>query len=170
MSAGIDLAITFTTVGSITAANGVGSSPASGEIVGVYGDLRDANMLTHLIVSFGQCLSGSFRVQAQTSSTTNSGDFTDPTSGLLRMPTNLLSGGILLVNSGTGNQSGNTVFGGFLRPADHRYVRARILSGDEANTPVHVSLGAWSKRTGIGPGYSQSPASGTSGSFGVGGF
>src|SRR4051812_20421899 len=111
MSAGIDLTNEFVTVGSIQAANGVGASPASGETVGVYGDLRDSNMLTHLVVSFGPSLSGSFRVQAQTSPDTSSGNFTDPTSGLQRMPTNLLSGGILLVNSGTGNVSGNTVFG-----------------------------------------------------------
>lgn len=164
MSAGIDLTNEFTWAPSIVALNGVGSSPASGEIVGAIGDLRDANMLTHLIVQHGGN-ANVFRVQVQTSADSTSGTFTDPTSGLQRMPTNLLSGGILLCSSGSAVTSGGVLMGGFLRPENHRYARARVLSGDAHATPVNVAVGAWSKRTGSGAGYTFSPSSGVVGGF-----
>lgn len=172
MSAGlVDLGNTLMHVPSIMPANGVGSSPASGEIVGLYGDLRDANCATNLMVAHAGVASGlQFRVQVQTSLATTSGTFTDPTSGLQRMPTGFLSGGILVCGSGGAFVSGGVTRGAFMRPGDHRYVRARILSGDNTAVPVYAGFDAASKRTGIGPGYSFSPASGMSGFNGVGGF
>lgn len=172
MSAGmVDLGNTLTHVASVTPVNGVGSTPASGEIVGAYGDLRDANNATNLIVAHAGVASGlQCRVQVQTASDTNSGSFTDPTSGLQRMPTGFLSGGILVCGSGAAYVSGGATRGAFLRPADHRYVRARVLSGDAMAVPVYAGFDAASKRTGSGPGYSYSPASGSSGFQGVGGF
>ena len=166
MSAGIDLTNEFTVLPSIQDTAGTFSgTPASGEIVGMIADLRDSDMLTHAIISFQGGTSGQFKIQVQTAADTNSGSFTDPTSGLQRMPTNLLSGGIIVVNSGNNQPSGGMFFGGFFRPADHRYCRGRLLSGDVNNGLVNVSMGAWSKRTGSGAGYTFSPSSGVVGGF-----
>jgi hypothetical protein len=172
MSAGlVDLGNTLLHAVSICSTSVLsGGSPASGEIIGVIGDMRDANFATNLCVHFGFSQSGSFRVQVQTAADTNSGSFQDPTSGLQRMPTNFLSGGIILCNSGTSFGSGGIQWGCFLRPGDHRYVRARVLSGDQMNSPFSANFEGAAKRTGSGPGYSFSPASGTSGSAGIGGF
>lgn len=164
MSAGlVDLGNSLTLLPSIQAAAGVGSTPASGEIIGLNCDLRDANNMTSLLISWGPSTSGPFKVQVQTSDTTNSGDFTDPTSGLQRMPTTFLSGGIVVVNSGNNAASGGFFMAGFLRP--HRYARARVLSGDQFNSPVNVGLAGASKRTGSGTGVSFSPGSGSVGGF-----
>lgn len=171
MSAGIDLTnqvVQFPSAHVRGAA--VGDTPASGVVIGLVADMRDVNMLSHVICAFGNSTSGQFKLQVQTSPDTNSGNFTDPTSGLLRMTTNLLSGGILVVNSGNNQASGGFFRGGFLRPADHRYARVNIMSGDQFNASVQAGLEAWAKRTGSGPGYSFSPASGASGFAGVGGF
>ena len=165
MGARVDLANTLQIVPSIQAAAGVGSTPASGVIVGMNGNLALSNEFTAVMASFGPSTSGQFQVQIQTSSGTTSGSFTDPTSGLQRMPTNLLSGGILVVNSGNGQASGGMLIGNFLRPADHDNVRAIVMSGDQFNGPVNVQFGGWLKRTGSGFGTSQSPTAGTPGGF-----
>ena len=165
MSAGliVDLANTSIMYPSISPANGVGASPASGVIVGMIADLRDSNTFTNLVAAFGPSTSGQFRVQIQTADDTNSGSFTDPTSGLAVMPTNFLSGGIMVVNSGNAQQSGGFLGAGFLSP--HRYARAVVMSGDQFNAPVTVGFIKQAKRTGVGPGYSYSPALGTIGGF-----
>ena len=154
----------------VLATTGSGTCPASGESVGMICDMRDANNATNLLVAFGVSQSGQFKIQVQTSDDTVSGNYTDPTSGLQRMPTGFLSGGIAVFNSGnpTADASGGFHAMAFLRP--HRYVRARLLSGDLFNSMVLAGFAGAQKRTGSGPGYSQSPASGTSGSAGVGGF
>jgi hypothetical protein len=146
-----------------------GTCPASGESVGMICDMRDANYATNLIAAFGASISGQFKVQVQTSDDTVSGNFTDPTSGLQRMPTGFLSGGIAVFNSGNAQAaSGGFAAMAFLRP--HRYARARLLSGDQFSSVTLIGLAGAQKRTGSGPGYSQSPALGTSGFQGVGGF
>lgn len=158
----IDLGQTCLLQPSIAPAAGVGSTPASGAIVGNVVDIIDANTLTNLVVTGGVSQSGTFRVQVQTASGTTSGWFTDPTSGLAVMPTNLLSGGILLCNSGqaSGFQSGVIQAGGFLSP--HRYVRAVVLADDLFNAPVFAGFIKQQKQTGSGGGYSWAPqAAGT---------
>lgn len=150
---------------SISPAAGVGSTPASGVIIGMPVDLRDANNATNVILTFGGSISGQFRAQVQTSRTLNSGDFTDPTSGLIAFPKNVQSGGIITVNSGNGQASGGGFIAYFLRPEEARYARVNILSGDQFNAPVAAILLGQAKRTTSGPGYTMSPGSG-----GVGGF
>lgn len=166
MSAGLilDIGQSALYLPSIAPAAGVGSTPASGVIIGNIVDTINANTLTNVVVTGGVSLSGTFRVQVQSSPTTASGDFTDPTSGLAVMPTNLLSGGILLCNSGQslasgGGYSGCIEFGAFLTP--DRYVRAIVMSGDSYNAPVFVGFVKQLKQTGSGGGYSYAPQTGT---------
>lgn len=157
----VDLGNTVSFQPSIVPANGVGSSPASGVIVGVPVDLQHNNTLCNLVVTAGVSLSGTFRVAVQTSPDTTSGNFTDPTSGLSQMPTSFLSGGILLCNSGqsTGFISGLAQAAGFQRP--HRYARAVVLGSDQNNAPVWAGFISQARATGSGGGFSYSPGSGT---------
>lgn len=164
----IDLGGIACTVPSFGPAAGVGSTPASGVVIGMVADLRDYHMLTNVCAFFGPSTSGQFRLQVQTSDSTASGTFTDPTSGMAQFPTNLVSGGILIVNSGNINASGGVFFGGFQRLG--RYARINCMSGDQFNAPVGASFVCQPHRTGSGPGYSMSPGSGISGFQGVGGF
>jgi hypothetical protein len=154
----VDLGQTCLLQPSIAPTASVDSTPASGVIVGNVVDLLDANTLTNLLVTAGVSLSGAFKVAVQTASGTSSGWFTDPTSGLAVMPTNLLSGGILLCNSGQASgvfASGMLQAGGFLSP--HRYARAMVLSGDLNNAPVFAGFVKQLKQTGSGTGTTQAP-------------
>lgn len=148
---------------SIGPATGDGGTPASGVVIGMTADLRDHNNLTNVLAGFGTSISGQFRLQVQTSDSDTSGNFTDPTSGLPVFPTNMLSGGILVINSGNNQASGGFFAGGFLRP--HRYARVNILSGDQFNAQVVAGFLCQPKRTGSGAGYTYSPGSGTVGGF-----
>lgn len=169
----IDLNATGDYAISIASATGVGSTPASGVIIGAITDMINANTFCNVFVA-GGATSGPLGIQVQCSDTTTSGSFTDPTSGLLQMPTNFSSGGILWVNSGlwaSGNQplspavdnapifcSGGVMFGAFQRP--QRYARLIALSG---TFTANVMAGFISnlKMTGSGGGYSLSPSSGS---------
>lgn len=151
---------------------GVASSPASGEIVGRVVDLLNAGVYCNMLVKGGPS-SGVLQVQVQTSDSTASGTFTDPTSGLAAFPAGFHSGGILIVNSGlwaSGNPlgppvnnaplfcSGGMAFGAFQRP--HRYARAIALSGAfDAN--VAVSFISQLLTAGSGFGSTQAPGSGS---------
>jgi hypothetical protein len=147
----------------VSPAAGVGSTPASGVIIGMVADMLHANNLTSVITAAGPSSSGQWRVQVQTSDSTASGTFTDPTSGLEVMPTGFVSGGIFIINSGNVQASGGFAAAGFLRP--HRYARANVLGSNEHNAPVTVGLLGARKRTGSGDGYSYSPSSGVVGGF-----
>lgn len=160
----IDLGNTAILYPSICPAAGVGATPASGVIVGGIADLRDSNNFTNLVVGFGPSTSGQFRVLVQTADDTLSGSFTDPTSGLQVMPTGFLSGGVFVINSGNSQLSGGFAAAGFLSP--HRYARALVMSGDQFNAPVVAGFFKQAKRTGVGPGWTNSPASPST----VGGF
>jgi hypothetical protein len=159
----VDLGQTCLILPSVATPINIDGTPASGVIIGNIVDTQYANTLTNLMVTAGPSSSGVFKVQVQTSATTTSGSFTDPTSGLAVMPTNFLSGGILLCNSGRASggpfQSGVAMAGGFLSP--HRYVRANIMSGDLFNAPVNVSIVKQLKQTGSGGGFTFSPQTGT---------
>ena len=155
----VDLGSTAPPQASIVPANGVGSSPASGAIIGIPVDFQHNNVLCNLIVAAGVSQSGTFRVAVQTSPDTTSGNFTDPTSGLSQLPTKFLSGGILLCNSGSAFVSGYGDAAGFQRP--HRYVRAVVLAGDQHNAPVWAGFLSQQRTTGSGGGFSLLPGSGS---------
>jgi hypothetical protein len=145
-----------------------GGGPIIGEII----DCLHANTYTNVVVQGGPS-SGSFPVQIQTSDALTSGSFTDPTSGLAALPVNVLSGGLLVVNSGLWASggispappvnnaplfcSGNVFAGAFQNP--HRYVRLNLLSGAFASEISAAVVG--NKRTiGSGGGFTFSPGSG----------
>ena len=159
----VDLGSTCQQGVTIAPANGVGSSPASGVIVGTPVDLANANTFCNLQVVGGVSQSGPFKVQVQTSPTLNSGDFTDPTSGLAQLPTSFLSGGVMVCNSGAGVSgspfaSGLSQSAAFQRP--HRYARAIAMSGDQYNAPVTATFISQLRTTGSGAGFTFSPGSG----------
>lgn len=157
---------------SVSAVNGVGGTPASGTIVGAVVDMLHANNYCNLVVVGGPS-SGILRVQVQTSDSTLSGTFVDPTSGLPNLPGAFQSGGILIVNSGlwaSGSPQGPKVnnaplfcsggcqVAGFQR--NGQYVRAIALSGT-FDGPVSVGFMSQLKLIGSGTGFTYSPASGT---------
>lgn len=147
---------------------GVGSTPASGIMVGRFLDFNNANTFCNLFAA-GAGVSGPYRVLVQTSDAQTSGSFTDPTSGLAQLPTSFLSGGVVWVGSGAGGfTSGNPLSGsmcsggvqaaGFQRP--HRYVRALVMSGEANNHPVVVGFISQHRTTGSGGGFTFNPTSG----------
>lgn len=144
----------------------IGSDPRSGSLIGNPVDLQYANTLCNVFAGIGAQQSGTFTVQIQSSPDGLSGTFTDPTSGLAAFPSNILSGGLMIVGSGAAftsggyAQSGGAVWGTFQRP--YRYVRANILSGSAAAAPSYAGFLSQRKATGanIG-GFTYSPTSGT---------
>ncbi len=174
----IDIGNTTQYTPTISAVTGVDSSPSSGVIVGRVVDLLHANAFCNVQVVGGPS-SGVFRVQVQTSDTTTSGTFTDPTSGLAQMPTSFASGGVMFVNSGLwasgtfGRSMGGTVdqaplfcsggvaYAAFQRP--HRYARALVMSGNQFDAPVSVAFVTQLKSPGSGAGFTFSPAGGSAG-------
>lgn len=171
----VDIGATGDFATSIGSAAGVASTPASGEIIGQIVDLLPSNTYTNVFVAGGPN-SGQLGIQIQTSDSTTSGSFTDPTSGLPAgaLPSFLVSGGIMWVNSGLWASgytpttsvinnapnfcSGGVAFGAFQRP--HRYARLIALSGG-FTAPVMAGFVSQLKVTGSGGGFSYSPGSGT---------
>lgn len=105
---------------SISSANNSGTALSSGQtIVGQWLDMSNSDTFCNVWVSVGPC-SGPIGIQVQTAPGPNvlppftnafsgnifsggapqSGNFTDPTSGLAQLPTWFSSGGILWINSG----------------------------------------------------------------------
>jgi hypothetical protein len=144
-------------------------------VVGLVVDLLGANTFCNVWAAGNN--SGPLPILIQTSDTTTSGDFTDPTSGLVQMPVNISSGGIFWVNSGLWSSgysspapsvnnapvfcSGGIQFGAFQRP--QRYARLICTSGNASLTAVPFIAGFVSQRkvTGSGGGFSYSPLSGS---------
>lgn len=155
----VDLGGSVALIPSVVPANGVGSSPASGIIVGAPVDLLYANTYCNMLVNIGPNLSGGFKVLVQTSDATTSGSFTDPTSGLAQLPTSFSSGGVFAISGIGSPASGLMVSAAFQRP--QRYARAVVMSGDQANAPVSVGFISQLKTTGSGGGFSPQPGSGT---------
>lgn len=173
----VDIGTTTQHQNSISPANGVGSSPASGTIIGAIVDLLHANTFCNLVVAGGPS-SGAFRVGVQVSDGTTSGSFVDVTSGLAAgtFPTAFISGGLMTCNSGLWASgwtttpgavvdsaplfcSGGVQYGGFVRNA--RYARAIVLSGATYAAPVTVGFVSQLKVTGSGAGFTFAPGSGT---------
>lgn len=148
---------------------GSGSNLIVGEIV----DLMYANTYTNVFVAGGPA-SGPIELRIQTSDTTTSGSFTDPTSGFsantFPVSESIVSGGILWANSGLWASgisslsapvnnaplfcSGGVQFGAFLRP--HRYARLLWNSGAFPNYATAGFLGN-KKTTGSGGGFDTNP-------------
>lgn len=147
---------------------GSGSNLIVGEII----DLQQCNSYCNVFVAGGVGGgSGAIEIRIQTSPTTASGSFTDPTSGLAQLPVNVVSGGIIFANSGlwaSGNYSvtapisgapmfcsGGLFAGAFQRP--DRYAR---LINNSGPYPGAITAGFISqkKTTGSGGGFTFSPA------------
>lgn len=102
----VDLQNTGLYVTSLVTAAPTGSGAP---VVGQWVDLNNAGTFTNIFVATGGT-SGPLQIAVQTADSISgnifsgagpvSGNFTDPTSGLAQLPTSLLSGGILLLNSG----------------------------------------------------------------------
>jgi hypothetical protein len=170
MSANLVVDLRNTTDYRVSTFQGSGANLIVGEVV----DLLHANTYTNVFV-VGGAGSGSVEVRIQTADATTSGSFTDPTSGLVlgQFPVGIVSGGILVANSGiwsSGNysvsspasgvlfQSGGVIFGAFQRP--HRYARL-IQVSSVFPAPVFAGFIAQKRTTGSGAGFSFSPGSGT---------
>lgn len=174
----VDLGNTCQQSATIAPAVGVGSTPASGAIIGLPVDMLNADTYCNIQVAGGPG-SGAFTVQVQTSPTALSGSFTDPTSGFPQgsLPTSFQSGGLFIVNSGLWRSgtyggpvgpgvnnapifcSGGVMAAAFLN--NNRYVRANILSGAVYGSPVTVNVIANLRTTGSGGGFTLSPTSGS---------
>lgn len=147
-----------------------GAATAVGGIV----DMMHANTYTNVFVAgFG---SGPLPILIQTSDTTASGSFTDPTSGLAQLPVNISSGGVFWANSGlyaSGGYSpsapinnapmfcsGGVAFAAFQRP--HRYARLVCTSGNASLTAVPFNAGfiGQKKSPVSGGGFTLAPSSG----------
>lgn len=137
-----------------------GQTPAtSGTLVGNIVDLLNANTYCNLYVCGGVSESGLGRFAVQTSDSTLSGTFTDPTSGLPDFPTAFSSGGLFWVNSGGGAlTSGFFTAAAFQRP--QRYARVIQLSGDWLAGGVNAGFISQLKTTGSGGGFTYNPGSG----------
>lgn len=149
--------------------------PGSGAVVGDIVDMIHANTYCNLQI-IGKALdaSGMLRVVVQTSDSTASGSFTDPTSGMApnNLPGIYQSGTVLFINSGgllngtlqggvSGQyvQSGFAAAQGFIRTG--RYVRAIALSGDFYRGALSATFISQLKMTGSGAGSTQLPGSGS---------
>lgn len=175
MSANLVVDLRNTTERYVSLAVTSGTDTTIGGIV----DLLNANTWCNVFVTGRN--SGPLPIFIQTSPTTNSGDFTDPTSGLPAgyFPVNgaIVSGGIFWANSGlyaSGNQSpaavvdsaplfcsGGTDYAAFQRP--NRYARLVCTSGNAslAGVPFEAGFISQKKTTGSGGGFSYSPGSGS---------
>lgn len=149
--------------------------------VGRIVDLLGAHINTNLFVA-GTVQSGPLQLYVQTSDSTTSGSFTDPTSGLptgaFPVQGRIVSGGIFYANSGlyasgysspdfnlgTGGgplTSGGFALASFQRP--HRYARVVLQSGNAVGAASIIAAGFIGQKVqGVsGGGYTLSPGSGT---------
>lgn len=139
--------------------NVVNAFPCSGAVIGDVVDMKEANTFTNMYFVHSITQSGLLRLAIQTSDATTSGSFTDPTSGLARFPTNIQSGGLVWINSGTTTlKSGDLDFVGFQRP--HRYARVIALSGDFFQAVLGAGFVGQRRTTISGAGFTYSPQSG----------
>lgn len=175
MSANLVVDLRNTTDRAVSLAVTSGTDTTVGAVV----DLLNANTWCNVFVNGRN--SGPLPIFIQTSDSTTSGSFTDPTSGLPTsvFPINgaIVSGGIFWANSGlyaSGNSSpaapvnnaplfcsGGTDYAAFQRP--HRYARLICTSGNAslASVPFTAGFVSQKKVTGSGAGFSLLPGSGS---------
>lgn len=145
--------------------------PCSGAVIGDIVNLNDGHILTNLVAMGNRVFgSGQVRLQVQCSQTTNSGDFTDPTSGLASFPGAFTSGGILTLGANSGGTlgvatSGQNIQSGFFEAQAFQrtgpFARVNVLSGDFFAGVLAVGFVSQRHVTGSGGGFSLSPGSGT---------
>ncbi len=159
MSANLVVDLANTVVAEPSIPGSAPAFPCSGAIVGAPVDLMNANTYCNLYVAGGLSQSGVLRVLVQTSPSTTSGAFTDPTSGLQVMPSNFSSGGVFVINSGgAGLISGFMDFSAFQR--NFRYARCIALSGDFWTAALQAGFISQLRTVGSGGGSSMLPSSG----------
>ena len=160
--------------GGMAITSGGNISSLSGVLVGDVIDLNNADTFCNVYVGGRSLGSGPLLVGVQTSDSTASGTFTDPTSGLSQLPTSFASGGFLIIASGPATDatlgifssgvsgayalSGFLAFAAFQRP--HRYARLFVGSGFY-DGPLQAGFVSQFRTTGSGGGTTQSPGSGT---------
>lgn len=174
----VDLASQFSypTLNCPANATSGGFYAASGAQVGGVVDMGQCNTYCNVqLTGIPQipATSGELRVAIQTSNSTASGTFGDPTSGLPAgaLPTWFSSGGILFLNSGgllggtrgaaaSGQyiNSGFSEFAAFQRPG--QYARAIALASGFYAGGLNVNFVSQLRTTGSGGGSSQAPGSG----------
>lgn len=147
----------------------------SGGLIGNSVDLLNGhNYCNVLVQGYGTQLSGQIQIQIQQSDSDTSGNYTDPTKGMLSgdLTNQFASGCIMTINpnnsggvfgafqSGQSFLSGFTAFGAFMRGA--RYVRANIVSGNTGGcAALSVSFVEQQHVVGSGAGYTYAPGSGS---------
>ena len=172
----VDIGNTCQFVPSITTlslTSGVIAAPCSGAIVGDVVDLGPSDTSLNIFVTGRNAVtSGQLRIAVQTSDSTVSGTFTDPTSGLATFPGAMQSGGILVLNSGG---LGNGLFGAFVSgqcinsgfavantvQRNAQFARLIALSGDFFTGSLTAGFISNLRTTGSGGGFTFSPTSGT---------
>lgn len=158
--------------------SGGNMSSLSGVLVGDIVDLINANTYCNVYVAGRSLGSGPLLIGVQTSDSTASGTFTDPTSGLLpgNYGTNFSSGGYLIIGSGgwTGATDPGGIFGsgvsgqmalsGFFAAGafnrGQRYARLFVGSGFMEWAGAAAGFMTQTKITGSGGGTTQAPGSG----------
>lgn len=146
----------------------------SGALVGDIVDLIHENTNCNVYVGGRSVTSGPLLIAVQTSDDTTSGNFTDPTSGLVDMPSSFSSGGVLRIGVnattpgifGTGaGVSGQMLLSGFMAFAHfqrpHRYARLMTIAGGFYDGPVEAGFVSQRKITGSGGGFTYAPGSGS---------
>jgi hypothetical protein len=158
----------------IPATSGGFVSSLSGVMPGDIVDLLNANTVCNVYVVGKAIGSGPLIIGVQTSDSTTSGSFTDPTSGLPQLPGSFSSGGQLIIGSGDWSSSWGGIFGSgvsgqvvlsgffaasiFQRP--HRYARLLVMSGFMDVVSMQAGFISQLKTTGSGGGFTYAPGSG----------
>lgn len=151
-------------------------SSLSGVLVGDIINIAQANTVTNVYVAGRSLGSGPLVIGVQTSDSTASGTFTDPTSGLAALPGNFQSGGNLIFGSGgwTGpadpggvynsGVSGQMVLSGFFAgswfQSPGQYVRLLVRSGFMDVAGFQAGIIKQLRTVGSGGGFSWAPLSG----------
>lgn len=160
----VDLGRTTLALPSITAGQVTGVWPGSGAVVGNVCDMLHANTYCNVYVAADASSSGQIRLAIQTSDSTASGTFTEPTSGLQfgDLPQGVSSGGLYVINSGGANALAAGFYSvAFQRP--QRYARLVALSGFLLDGGFQAGFISQHKNPAVSgfAGYSYSPSSGT---------
>ena len=157
----------------VSLTSGVIAAPCSGALVGDVVDLLPSDTSLNIFVTGRRNVtSGQLRIAVQTSDSTLSGTFTDPTSGLAALPPPLQSGGILILDSGGlgggtfgAFTSGQALASGFAVAAtvqrNAQFARLIALSGDFYLGSLVAGFISNLRTVGSGGGFTFSPTSGT---------
>ncbi len=160
--------------GGMAILSGGGISSLSGVLIGDIVDMLNSDTYCNVYVAGRSIGSGPLIIGVQTSDSTASGTFTDPTSGLAAIQAPFQSGGNLIIGSGDWTAgwggifgsgiSGQVVLSGFMaigafqRP--QRYARLIVNSGFMDVVGFQAGFMSQLRTTGSGAGFTYSPSSG----------